>query len=255
MKKYLLSFILFSTSFFAHATQTIAIMGAMDVEIEALLPSIQNSQEKTIGGHSYYTGMIEDKNVVVTRSGVGKVNAAITTTVLIREFNADKIIFTGIAGAVDPKLNPLDVVVSTGLVQHDVDLTAFNRPKGLLPEYDDRFFYSDKALNKIAFDAASAVVQDSTEKHAVYQGVIATGDQFIANKEVVHHLYTEFNAMAVEMEGAAVAQAAFNFNVPFVVIRTISDKADGSAHMVYSELKKATADNSAAITLKMLQGL
>ncbi|EGU42391.1 putative 5'-methylthioadenosine/S-adenosylhomocy steine nuclosidase [Vibrio ichthyoenteri ATCC 700023] len=231
------------------AASTIGIVGAMDVEVEALLPKIENQQVKQIGSHTFYTGEIEGKEVIVTKSGVGKVNAAMTTTLLIQSFGVEQLIFTGIAGASEPKLDPLDVVISTSLVQHDVDLTMFGKPKGELPDYEDRLFYADKNLQKHAFDAAVDVLG----KESVYQGIIASGDQFIANKEVVTGIYKEFNAMAVEMEGAALGQVADAFNVPYVVIRTISDKADGSAEVVYSDLKKATADNSAKITLNMLK--
>ncbi|MGB2079239.1 MAG: 5'-methylthioadenosine/adenosylhomocysteine nucleosidase [Vibrio sp.] len=231
------------------AAQTIAIVGAMDVEIQALLPKIDDQKIIHIGQHAFYTGELEGQSVVVTKSGVGKVNAAMTTTLLIHQFKVDQVIFTGIAGASSAELNPLDVVISTKLVQHDVDLTAFDSPKGLLPEQDDRFFYADKNLQQLAYQAA---VKTLGEKK-VYQGIIASGDQFIANKALVNQIHSEFGAMAVEMEGAALAQVAQAFAVPYVVIRTISDKADGSAHMTYSDLKQATADNSARITLNMLK--
>ncbi|MGS0683439.1 5'-methylthioadenosine/adenosylhomocysteine nucleosidase [Shewanella sp. 125m-7] len=231
-----------------NSAQPIAILGAMDAEIEKLLPEIEQRQTHTIAKNTYYTGLIKGKPVVVARSGVGKVNAAITTYVLINHFNVNSIIFTGIAGAAGPKLNVADVVISTALVQHDVDLTAFGAPKGQLDGYDDRFFYADKKLQALALNAA----QESVGKERVHQGVIATGDQFIADKGVVSMLLEEFNAIAVEMEGAAVAQVTGMFDIPLVVIRTISDKADGSAHLVYEEAKQVTADNSVAITLNML---
>jgi len=228
--------------------QPIAILGAMDAEIEKLLPEISQRQVHTVAANTYYTGFIQGKPVVVARSGVGKVNAAITTYVLINQFDVSSIIFTGIAGAASPKLNVADVVISTALVQHDVDLTAFGAPKGQLHGYDDRYFYADKKLQTLAINAA----KDAIGETRVHSGIIATGDQFIADKAVVSMLLTEFNAMAVEMEGAAVAQVADMFKTPLVVIRTISDKADGSAHLVYSEAKQVTADNSVAITLNMI---
>lgn len=229
-------------------TQPIAILGAMDAEIEKLLPEISQRQVHTVAANTYYTGLIQGKPVVVARSGVGKVNAAITTYVLINEFNVRSIIFTGIAGAASPELNVADVVISTELVQHDVDLTVFGAPKGLLDGYDDRYFYADKKLQALAVNAA----KDAVGQARVHSGIIATGDQFIADKAVVNMLLKEFNAMAVEMEGAAVAQVADMFDIPFVVIRTISDKADGSAHLAYEEAKQVTADNSVAITLNMI---
>lgn len=247
--KLLLSALLCSASFFVQATQTIAIVGAMDEEISALLPALKNPSIETIAGQSFHKGSIQDHPVVITRSGVGKVNAAVTTTLLIERFGADKLIFTGIAGALSPKLSPTDVVISTSLVQHDVDLSAFGSPLGLLDGYTERYLPSDLTMQKEALDAATRLL--GNEK--VFSGIIATGDQFIADKKLVNHIYKEFNAMAIEMEGAAIAQVANKFNKPFVVIRTISDKADGSAHLDYPLLKQKTADNSVAITLEMLK--
>ncbi len=242
-----MAFCLFS--FFAHAKQTIAIVGAMDVEIQGLLPKIQGQTVQEIGTQKFFKGKIEGQDVVVTQSGVGKVNAAVTTTLLIERFGANKLIFTGIAGALSPELSPTDVVISTSLVQHDVDLTVFGSPLGLIDGLDDRYFQSDLELQNQALKSARSLF--GNEK--VFHGIIATGDQFIANKKIVNNIYREFNAIAIEMEGAAIAQVANKFNKPFVVIRTISDKADGSAHLDYPQLKKKTADNSVAITLKMLK--
>ncbi|CAM3777786.1 5'-methylthioadenosine/adenosylhomocysteine nucleosidase [Parendozoicomonas haliclonae] len=228
--------------------ETIAIIGAMDVEIEKLLPDIQNRQEVTLRGHIYHTGTLCGQNVVVTRSGVGKVNAAVTTTELIKEFHVDSLIFTGIAGGVSPQVSPSDVVISTALVQHDVDLTTFGLQPGLLNGFSDRHFYADQRLINIAVLAAHEVVGEDN----VHLGIIATGDQFMADRQGVRNVYEEYQAMAVEMEGAAVAQVAFLYNKPLVVIRTISDKADGTAHLDYHQMKASTAHNSSGITLKML---
>ncbi|MGI2260837.1 5'-methylthioadenosine/adenosylhomocysteine nucleosidase [Shewanella sp. GXUN23E] len=236
---------------FGAQAKPIALLGAMDVEIEGLLPKMQGLQTHKLAANTYYTGTINGKSVVVARSGVGKVNAAVTTHTLISRFEVDKIIFTGIAGAASSTLNVADVVVSDDLIQHDVDLTVFGSPKGLLDGYDNRAFRSDEALQQLAIAAARKVVGDKR----VHTGTVVTGDQFIADKAVVAGLQQEFNAMAVEMEGAAVAQVADMYQVPVVVIRTISDKADGSAHLSYEEAKSATAHNSVAIVLEMLQSL
>ncbi len=244
---FLAAFAIAPTLFAAPAPIT-GIVGAMDVEIEALLPKITDHRVVTIANHQFHQGQLADQNVIVTKSGVGKVNAALTTTLLIQHFGVDQLIFTGIAGASDPRVDPLDVVISTKLVQHDVDLTAFDRPKGLLPEQADRFFFADEKLQTRAYDAAVTVLgQDQ-----VFKGIIASGDQFIADKQVVNQIHQEFSAMAVEMEGAALGQVAQAFDVPYVVIRTISDKADGSAELIYEDLKKATAHNAANITFQML---
>lgn len=231
----------------SQAKPTIAIIGAMDVEIEKLIPEINHRKETTLRGHTYYTGTMRGHNVVVTRSGIGKVNAAVTTSELINKFDVDSLIFTGIAGAVHPTLEPSDVVISTSLVQHDVDLTAFGMDEGHMSGFESRLFHADAAL----IDQATAVVG----KDRVHTGIIATGDQFVADKNEVKDIHDEFKAMAVEMEGAAVAQVAFLYNKPLVVIRTISDKADGSAHADYNQMKAITAHNSAGITLLMLESM
>ncbi len=236
---------------FTANAKPIALLGAMDVEIEGLLPKIENRKTHQLAANTYYTGTINGKEVVVARSGVGKVNAAVTTHTLITQFNVEKIIFTGIAGAASSELNVADVVVSSDLIQHDVDLTVFGAPKGLLDGYEDRAFKTDKTLQALAIDAARKVV--GADKAHI--GTVVTGDQFIADKAKVAEMQQEFDAMAVEMEGAAVAQVADMYKVPLVVIRTISDKADGSAHLSYEEAKQATAHNSVAIVLEMLKSL
>ncbi len=249
-RAYFLAFFisLFSSQAFA---QTIAIMGAMDAEIEKLLPEIRDSRQYVKANNTYYTGTISGKDVVVVRSGVGKVNAAVTTQTLVCDFDTSAIIFTGIAGAASPDLEVADVVIASALVQHDVDLTAFGAPLGLIDGYEDRLFKVDENLKTLAEKAAEKIVGEKR----THSGIIATGDQFIADKKHVAFLREEFEAMAVEMEGAAVAQVAEMYGVPLVVIRTVSDKADGSAHMVYNEAKQVTADNSVAIVLEMLKNL
>ena len=244
--------LIFSTCLPASQTKpTIAIIGAMEVEIEKLLPEIEHRKEITLRGHAYYTGILRGQNVVVTRSGIGKVNAAVTTSELITEFDADSLIFTGIAGAVHPELEPSDVVISTSLVQHDVDLTAFGMDEGHMSGFKSRQFHADLKL----IDQATAAANSVVGRGRVHSGIIATGDQFIADKDEVKEIYDEFNAMAVEMEGAAVAQVALLYNKPLVVIRTISDKADRSAHSDYNHMKAITAHNSSGITLLMLEGM
>ncbi|MBD0788344.1 5'-methylthioadenosine/adenosylhomocysteine nucleosidase [Vibrio sp. Y2-5] len=239
---------LFSFSCFA-SVERIAIVGAMDVEIEGILPKLTNVKHETIGNHIFYIGELNKKPVIVTKSGVGKVNAALTTTLLATKFNITSIIFTGIAGACSPGLEPMDVVISTALIQHDVDLTAFGNPIGLLDGYKNREFLPSESLVNQALEAAHSVLGEDK----VTTGTIVSGDQFIADKKKVAFLYQEFQAKAVEMEGAALAQVADKFNIPYVVIRTISDKADGSASLTYDEMKNTTAHNSVSILLEMFK--
>lgn len=232
-------------------SEKIAIIGALDAEIEILINSMSQKSETIIGKTTYYEGKLSKKNVVIFKCGVGKVNAAIGSNTAILKFNATKIIFTGIAGAIDPSLNILDIVISTDLVQHDFDLTGFGCPLGLIDGEKSIKFKASKELIKLAYDSAIKILGEDK----VTTGTIATGDQFVANKERVFFIGETFKAKATEMEGASVAQVASNYDIPFVVLRAMSDKADGSAHMDYSEFKSLAADHSAKIVLNMLANL
>lgn len=231
--------------------ERIALIGAMDSEIELLKKDIKNIKSEKIGEIEYFQGKLEGKDIVLLKTGVGKVNAAIGANTVIREYKVDKIIFTGVAGAIDNSLNIADIVVSEDLVQHDVDLTAFGRPAGLIPGQETVEFKADEKLKKVAYDSAVKVLG----KDKVKIGRIATGDQFIASKDKVNWIGKTFNASAVEMEGAVVAQVAKTYGVPFVVLRAMSDKADGSATMVYEEFEILAADNSAKIVKEMLKSM
>lgn len=231
--------------------ERIALIGAMDSEIELLKKDMKNIKSEKIGEIEYFQGKLEGKDIVLLKTGVGKVNAAIGANTVIREYKVDKIIFTGVAGAIDNSLNIADIVVSEDLVQHDVDLTAFGRPAGLIPGQETVEFKADEKLKKVAYDSAVKVLG----KDKVKIGRIATGDQFIASKDKVNWIEKTFNASAVEMEGAVVAQVAKTYGVPFVVLRAMSDKADGSATMVYEEFEILAADNSAKIVKEMLKNM
>ncbi|MCI6032348.1 5'-methylthioadenosine/adenosylhomocysteine nucleosidase [Fusobacterium varium] len=248
MKKLIIMLLIIclATTVFA---QKIALIGAMDSEIELLKNSMKNVTEVKIGAITYYEGILEGKNIVLLKTGVGKVNAAIGADTVIREFEVESIIFTGVAGAIDNKLNIADIVISKDLVQHDVDLTAFGRPMGLIPGNNSIEFKADKNLIDIAYESAVKVLG----KDKVKIGRIATGDQFIADKDRVKMIGEIFEASAVEMEGGAVAQVAQLYNVPFVVLRAVSDKADGSAKMTYEDFVVVAADNSANIVKEMLK--
>ncbi len=229
----------------------IGIIGAMDAEINLLRGQMTEVSEKKIGKITFYEGKLNGKEVVLFVCGVGKVNASVGTDVVIREFGVEKIIFTGIAGAISEYLNILDIVISNKLVQHDFDLVGFGYPLGLIDGEKSAYFEADKELIELTERAALKVLGEGKS----YTGVIATGDQFVANKEKVKLIGDTFNAMATEMEGAAVAQVAHMYNVPFVVIRAMSDKADGSAHMDYNEFKPKAADQSAKIVVEILESL
>jgi adenosylhomocysteine nucleosidase len=229
---------------------TIGIIGAMQEEIELLLAQLQEATEEKHAGITYHRGIFQGKRVVLTRSGVGKVNAAVCTQILINSFHTDAIIFTGVAGAVDPSLNIGDIVVSTSSLQHDVDVTALGFPRGSIPYQEVSEYPSDSGLIKLAEEAGRTVYPGRC-----YKGKVLSGDQFIADRTVVKSLYEELGGASTEMEGAAVAQVCFMNAIPHVIIRSMSDKADGSAHANFSEFTVEAANRSFAIVNEMIQQL
>ncbi|WP_373229878.1 5'-methylthioadenosine/adenosylhomocysteine nucleosidase [Cohnella sp.] len=229
---------------------TIGIMGAMQEEIDLLLAQLQDATAEEHAGITYHRGVFQGKRVVLTRSGVGKVNAAVCTQILINSFNTDVIIFTGVAGAVDPILNIGDIVVSTSSLQHDVDVTALGFPRGTIPFQDVSEYPSDSGLVKLAEEAGKTVYPGRCHK-----GKVLSGDQFIADRGVVKRLYEELGGACTEMEGAAVAQVCYMNAIPHVIIRSMSDKADGSAHVNFAEFTVEAANRSYAIVNEMIKQL
>lgn len=188
------------------------------------------------------------KKVVVVRSGIGKVNAGICAQILADVFSVDAIINTGIAGSLNKNINIGDIVLSTDVVQHDMDATGFGYRKGQIPQMPVFFFNADDNLRRLAAEVCKEVNPDIQ----VFEGRIASGDQFVCDQDVKNRIVSEFSAYATEMEGAAIGQAAYLNEIPFLVVRAISDKADGSAQMDYSEFEKAAVDHSVRLTLNML---
>lgn len=226
----------------------IGIIGAMDEEVAIIKEQLELHRIEKKAGMEFYLGVFEGKEVVIVRSGIGKVNAAICTQILIDDFNTDFIINTGIAGGVSEELNPGDVVVSTDLVHHDFDATAFGYEAGQVPRMEVFSFTADSRLADIAFSTAS-----NLGDFKVFKGRIASGDQFVADPGVIRLLRERFNSHAVEMEGSAIAQTCYVNNIPFVVIRSISDRADGSAHVDYETFKDMAIKNSIAILSNMIK--
>ncbi|BDD00973.1 5'-methylthioadenosine/adenosylhomocysteine nucleosidase [Persicobacter psychrovividus] len=228
----------------------VAILGAMDKEITDLKSQMSISDSTLIAGQWFYQGTIADKPIILTKSGVGKVNAALTATLLLDHFKAESLWFTGIAGAANPHYKLLDVVVSESLLQHDFDARPFDAQPALVPSSDKNgYFHADPQLVTQAFRAAQQVVGKA---HA-HCGIIVTGDQFIADHQKVEQLRKDFRADAIEMEGAAVAQVAHRLGKPFVIIRSISDQADGEAEMTYPQMAKNAAAHAMKIIVRMLE--
>ncbi|AIZ45499.1 MTA/SAH nucleosidase [Deinococcus radiopugnans] len=226
----------------------LAIIGAMDEEIELLLGDLQGRQELAYPGATLYRGQLDGTDILLTRGGIGKVNAALTTAHLLAA-GATRLIFTGVAGGVHPDLRVGDIVVSTDCVQHDVDVTALGYALGTVPG-EEPAWAADKTLRAAAVAAAGEV-----SGVRVIEGRVASGDQFIASPEGVRRLQTVFDAACAEMEGAAVAQVCAKASVPFVIIRSVSDTADGSAGVDYREFMPQVARHAKAVVRGMLARL
>lgn len=225
----------------------IGIIGAMDEELQPILKELILSRKEIKAKMEFNFGKLYDKNIVVVRSGIGKVNAAICAQILIDDFMVDKIINVGIAGGVGEKVAPGDIVVASDLVQHDMDTSAFGDKIGQIPRIETFDFKCDKALIDIAIASC-----ENMEGNNWFLGRIVTGDQFIADLERIKWISKEFNAMACEMEGGSIAQVCYLNDVPFVVIRSISDNAENNAHMDYDKFKYVAVNNSTKILKNML---
>ncbi len=230
----------------------IGIMSAMDVELDFLVSKLENKQDISVGGNTYYKGVLNGKNVILVHSGIGKSLSAAVTSTLIEKFKVSSIIFTGVAGGVDDRVKITDVVISTRVMFHDYGHYE-NTGKMVLGKYP---------LEKIELDADKSLVEkayktaiDIRGKEHVYKGLIATGDQFMENAKYVDYLSEEFGALAVDMEGASVGYIASRVGVPFVIIRSMSDKADGLAHEDFQNWYKIVSDNSAKIVLELIKKL
>lgn len=226
----------------------IGIIGAMHEEIVELREVMEGKEIKEIAGMKFYTGKLNGKECVLVESGIGKVNAAICTTLLINQFNSKEIIFTGVAGGVDPVLNVGDIVISDDLVQHDVDVTAFGCKHGEIPRMENSFFQSDKLLSEKAYSAAKKIFPEKN----IVKGRVLSGDQFVSSADKTKWFQEIFNGACVEMEGASVAHVCQLFNTPFVVIRSISDKADHSAGVDFNTFKHEAARVSKEIVMNII---
>ena len=222
----------------------IAILGAMTEEIEPILAHLNGVKTQRIGGNDYHIGVYAGREVLVAYSKIGKVNAAQSASVMISGFGAKRLLFSGVAGALNPALKIGDLIYATRLVQHDVDISAFGHKLGFIPETGD-FFATDSALNETAKIVAAELGVP------LGSGVLATGDQFIASEEKKLWIRQTFAADAVEMEGAAVASVCAAFGIPFFVLRAISDAADMDAGFSFDEFLRASAQISADFVLKM----
>jgi len=210
----------------------IGIIGAMESEVSAIYDKMTSKEIIEINGQKFYKGLLFDKEVVVIQCGIGKVNAALCTQLLILKFNVEKVINTGIAGATGKGLNIYDFVVSSQTVYHDFDTTFFGYELGQIPSLPAKF-EADASLVNTAMEAFAKA--SLSKEHKIQKGLIASGDQFIAGGEKKDFIIRNFNPLCVEMEGCAIAHACYKNNIPFVIIRCMSDCADDSVKSTYDE--------------------
>ena len=224
----------------------IGIIGAMQVEIDELVPLISNLETKKINNRTFYVGKIEKMDVVVVECGVGKVNASITTTMLLENFKIDFIINTGVAGGLG-NIKPLDLVIGDKLVYHDFDISALGYKKGVIPGYGKEF-NTDSNIRKVV----EAIAIENNISYKI--GNIASGDIFATNKDVINGL--DMDISAVEMEGCAIAHAAKIYNIPFVSIRVISDIiGEENQETSFNLVEKKAADYASLFVLKIIKKL
>jgi adenosylhomocysteine nucleosidase len=231
--------------------KTIGIIGAMENEIALLLDEMQNMQMIEKASMKFYKGEIAGKSAVVVRSGIGKVNAAVCAQILVDNFGAEAIINTGIAGSLNNDINIGDLVLSTDVVHHDMDAAGFGYPVGQIPQMQEFSFPADKKLRELA----KAVCAERNLEANVFEGRIVSGDQFISSREVKERIIQNVGGYAVEMEGAAIGQAAYLNGIPFLIVRCISDKADDSAELDYPAFEKFAVKIGAKLTLGMIAKL
>lgn len=227
----------------------IGIIGAMELEVEELKTAMTVSKIEKKASMEFYEGTLSGASVVVVRSGVGKVNAALCTQILADLFQVTHIINTGVAGSLNPKLDIGDILVSTDALHHDVDATIFGYKPGEVPQLGLREFPADERLAQLAKETCEKVNPDI---HAVL-GRVVSGDQFISGNEIKERLIREYQGDCAEMEGASIAHGAYLNGIPFVIIRAISDKADNSAEMDYPVFEAAAAKHSAALVKELVQ--
>ncbi|MFA6760321.1 MAG: 5'-methylthioadenosine/adenosylhomocysteine nucleosidase [Sulfuricurvum sp.] len=226
----------------------IAILGAMSEEIEPILEAVGEYKTTRYADNNYYEASYKGLDLVIAYSKIGKVFSSLSAAVLIEHFGCEKLLFSGVAGAITPTLKIGDIVIASKLAQHDLDITVFGHPYGYVPE-GSVFVEADRELNLLAHSIAKDLGIE------VVEGVIATGDQFVADETRRSFIERTFKADALEMEGASVAVVCHSLGVPFFILRSISDAADMEAGFSFDEFLKSSAEVSAKFVLAMVDRL
>jgi adenosylhomocysteine nucleosidase len=212
----------------------IGIIGAMEEEVQSLIDFMDVEEKKEISSMVFYRGKLGKKEVVVVQSGIGKVNMAVCTQILVDIYHVNQLINTGIAGGLYQDINIGDIVISSDTLQHDMDATGFGYKLGEIPRMESSIFQADEELVKLAKEVCEEVNPDIQ----CFIGRVVSGDQFISSSEKKKELIDVFQGYCAEMEGAAMAQVAYLNKIPFVILRAISDKADNSATEDYPAFEK-----------------
>lgn len=229
----------------------IGIIGAMDSEVNTLKNITKINKTTSIADMVFCEGLLNDKEVVIVQCGIGKVNAGICAHTLINIFHCTKIINTGVAGSLDKRLNIGDIVVSVDAVQHDFDIVALGHQKGEIPYTGLYAFEADKHMREVALHT----INDLNLDVKAYEGRICSGDQFITSNEQKRIIVNDFKGMCCEMEGAAIAQVCYLNKTPFLIIRAISDKTDGSVPKEFFTFKIKSSEISAKIVASLINNL
>ncbi len=229
----------------------IGIIGAMELEVESLKAQMNVKNTTTKANMQFFEGTLGSAEVVIVKCGIGKVNAAICVQILADIFQVTHIINTGVAGSLNPALDIGDILISKDVIHHDVDVTIFGYALGEVPQLGVRAFPADEGMMKLAMETGAEVLSDCN----IITGRVVSGDQFISSKEVKERLITNFQGDCAEMEGASIAHAAYLNNLPFLIIRAISDKADDSAEMDYPTFEREAAKHCALLTKEFVQKL
>ncbi len=223
--------------------RNIGIIVAMQEELEEILKIMEETNKKEIYDITYIEGKVGENNIIITLSGIGKVNAARTIQILIDNLNVECIINVGSAGALNPILNIGDIVIGNKLIQHDFDITAFNHKKGYITGVGDYIECNEELVKQ--FEKITNNIEN--KEYKTITGIIASGDIFCTEINMKNKIHSKFNAECVEMEGAAIAQVAYLCNIPFIVIRSISDSPNGNNAIVFDEFIKLASARCAKI--------
>lgn len=226
----------------------IAIMGAMQEEITPLLEKFKEYKKLDYADNIYYETKYKNLDIVIAYSKIGKVFSALTASIMIEKFGCTHLLFSGVAGGINQNLHIGDLVVANKLCQHDVDITAFGHSFGFIPE-SNIYIETDRNLRELLINTCKEL------NIQVIEGTIATGDQFVATEKRKEFILNTFNADALEMEGCAVAVVCNALRIPFIVLRSISDSANGEANIDFDTFLDVAAKNSANIIVHLIEKL